>query len=89
MYVGDEYDGRTSYFKGSATTPDEGYRVLGLSNAGCWTENLPITGPLTSTNLGIPTGVGRTTGFIPGGLGSCNADTRNLIEGTLGFCYRF
>ena len=29
------------------------------------------------------------TGFLPGGLSSCTADTRVLIEGTAGFWYRF
>ncbi|HXW63214.1 MAG TPA: hypothetical protein VEJ45_11480, partial [Candidatus Acidoferrales bacterium] len=28
-------------------------------------------------------------GFIPGVLQNCTGDTRNLIEGTIGFWYRF
>lgn len=88
LNVGGEYEARTGYIK-SGTTPNEGYGAAGFANSGCWTETLPITGPSTSTNTGVPTGVGGTTGFIPGALGSCTGDTRNLIEGTLGFWYRF
>ena len=29
------------------------------------------------------------SGFLPGGLSSCTADTRVVIEGTAGFWYRF
>jgi hypothetical protein len=86
--VGGEYNDRAQYTK-SGATPNEGYGARGLSNAGCWTETLPVTGPSTSTNLGVPDGVGGSTGFIPGPLGSCTGDTRNVIEGTAGFWYRF
>ncbi|MFZ0979330.1 MAG: OmpH family outer membrane protein [Candidatus Acidiferrales bacterium] len=82
-YVGGEYAGRTSYTKTGATAPDEGYGASGLPNYGCFTEPLP--GSSTST----PTGVGGSTGFIPGSLANCTGDTRNVIEGTLGFWYRF
>jgi len=88
MYVGGEYDARTQYIK-SGATPNEGYGYVSENNSGCWTEILPLTGPSTTTNLGVPTGVGGTTGFIPGPLNNCTGDTRNLIEGTLGFWYRF
>lgn len=87
MNVGGEFEERTFYT--TSTGKPEGYGALGFSNAGCWTETLPITGPATNTNLGVPTGVGGGTGFIPGALGSCTGDTRNLLEGTLGFWYRF
>ena len=30
-----------------------------------------------------------SNGFTPGGLTSCTGDTRNIIQGTLGFWYRF
>lgn len=86
--VGGEYSSRGQYIK-SGGTPNEGYGALGLNNSGCWTETLPVTGPSTSTNTGVPTGVGGSTGFIPGALSNCTADTRNLIEGTVGFWYRF
>jgi len=86
--VGGEMTNRAQYTK-SGTTPNEGFGALGLSNAGCSIETLPVTGPATNTNTGVPTGVGGSTGFIPGPLGSCNGDTRALIEGTIGFWYRF
>ncbi len=101
MNVGGEFEERTAYLKTGAAplfscvekTPgtlcNEGYGGAGLSNAGCWTETLPISAPSTSTNLGVPTGVGGSTGFIPGALSNCTGDTRNLVEGTLGFWYRF
>jgi hypothetical protein len=88
MYVGGEYEARAQYIK-SGATPNEGYGYVSLNNSGCWTETLPVTGPATNTNLGVPDGVGGTTGFIPGPLANCTGDTRNLIEGTLGFWYRF
>jgi hypothetical protein len=84
---GDEYEERTSYT--NAAAKPVGYGAPGFANSGCWTETLPITGPSTSTNLGVPTGVGGGTGFIPGALGSCTGDTRNILEGTVGFWYRF
>ncbi|MGO9589283.1 MAG: hypothetical protein ACLP3K_04445 [Candidatus Acidiferrales bacterium] len=94
MYVGGEFEERTGYLKSGtpplfAGTANEGYGYATLNNSGCWTETLPLTSASTSTNLGVPTGVGGSAGFIPGPLGSCTGDTRNLIEGTLGFWYRF
>jgi hypothetical protein len=50
-----------------------GYGSPLFSNTGCFTE----TGPVNNN------------GFLPGGLSSCTADTRVLIEGTAGFWYRF
>jgi len=49
-----------------------GYGSPFFSNTGCYTETLPANG----------------TGFVPGGLSSCTADTRNVIEGTAGFWYK-
>ena len=49
-----------------------GYGAPTFSNSGCYTETLPANG----------------TGFLPGGLSSCTADTRVLIEGTAGFWWR-
>lgn len=49
-----------------------GYGAPSFSNSGCFTETLPANG----------------TGFLPGSLSSCTADTRALIEGTVGFWYR-
>ena len=94
LYAGGEYEARTAYVKSTGlasvtSTGNEGYGGLGLSNAGCWTETLPISAPSTSSNTGVPTGVGGSNGFIPGALGSCTADTRNIIEGSISFWYRF
>ena len=82
-YVGDEYAARTAFIKSGATTPGEGYGPIGLNNYGCFTEPLP--GSSTST----ATGVGGSAGFVPGTLANCTGDTRNVLEGTLGFWYRF
>jgi len=49
-----------------------GYGSPTFSNTGCSTETIPQNG----------------TGFLPGSLGSCTADTRFLIEGTVGFWYK-
>lgn len=88
LNAGVEYEARAEYIK-SGTAFNEGYGYPTLNNSGCWTETLPVTGPATNTNLGVPSGVGGSTGFIPGPLANCTGDTRNLIEGTIGFWYRF
>jgi hypothetical protein len=49
-----------------------GYGSPHFANSGCFLETLPANG----------------TGFLPGGLGSCTADTRSLVEGTVGFWHR-
>jgi hypothetical protein len=81
-YVGGEYAARTAYIK-SGTTPNEGYGAQGFANFGCSEE--PVPGSSTST----ATGVGGAAGFVPGSLANCTGDTRNIVEGTLGFWYRF
>jgi hypothetical protein len=45
-----------------------------FNNTGCGTEVLPSSG--------------LTAGFNPGGLSNCNADTKQLWEGTIGFWYK-
>jgi hypothetical protein len=50
-----------------------GYGSPHFPNNGCFTEALPANG----------------AGFLPGGLGSCTSDTRSLVEGTVGFWYKF
>ncbi len=87
--VGGEFTNRAGYTKPGGTSPNEGYGYASLSNAGCWTETLPVTGPATNTNTGVPTGVGGATGYIPGPLANCNADIRRVVEGSVGFWYRF
>jgi hypothetical protein len=104
-YAGAEYAGRTYGFDpylvvptttttvttapGGVTTtttyPIEpgyvGYGAPHFSNAGCYTETLPATG----TTSGVTT----SAGFDPGALAKCTSDTRAVIEGTVGFWYRF
>jgi hypothetical protein len=89
MNVGGEYSDRAQYAKTIGGALNDGYGLTTSNNSGCWTETQPVTGPATNTNTGVPTGIGGTTGFIPGPLANCTGDTRNLIEGTLGFWYRF
>ncbi|MGD0824850.1 MAG: hypothetical protein ABR908_09745 [Terriglobales bacterium] len=78
-YVGSEYDARTFGFdtnlnsKGVAVGP-VGYGSPLFSNAGCYTEPAPGSGGFSPTGLAFP---------------SCTADTRAVIEGTIGFWYRF
>jgi hypothetical protein len=50
-----------------------GYGAPQFSNSGCFTETVPVN----------------NSGFLPGGLSSCTADTKVVIEGTAGFWYRF
>jgi len=49
-----------------------GYGSPNFSNSGCFTEIAPTVG----------------SGFFPGSLGSCTADTRVLIEGTFGIWFK-
>ncbi len=76
-YGGVEYAGRSWGI--DATNPSKpvvvGYGAPGFNNAGCYTEIVPGSG-----------------GFSPGSLTTttgCTGDTRALIEGTVGFWYRF
>ncbi|GAC1438579.1 MAG: hypothetical protein NVS1B11_01710 [Terriglobales bacterium] len=78
--VGAEYAGRRSFFSPSGTA--EGYGSSSFKNTGCATE-LP---PGTPSGGQFPTSAG---GFLPTAPGSCTGDTRNEIEGTVGFWYRF
>ena len=50
-----------------------GYGAPSFKNSGCYIETAPVV----------------ATGFVPGALASCTGDTRVLLEGTLGFWYRF
>ena len=76
-YAGVEYAGRAVSFDplqaSSKTKGQVGYGARLFNNSGCYTE-LPPT---------------MNTGFTPASLSNCTADTRALIEGTLGFWYRF
>ncbi len=50
-----------------------GYGSTLFNNSGCSTETVPGSG----------------NGFTPGALTNCTGDTRNIIQGTFGFWYRF
>ncbi len=87
-YVGGEYAGRAAYsFLNPITgkNGNVGYGSPTFRNDGCSVETLPIAVPGATTNT---TAVLGSNGFIPGALSNCTGDTRNLIEGTIGFWYR-
>ena len=77
--VGGEYAGRRSFFNGA--TP-EGYGSGSFKNTGCATELVPGA----AVGGQYPTS---STGYLPTAPANCTGDTRNILEGTLGFWYRF
>jgi hypothetical protein len=76
-YAGVEYAGRAVSFDplqaAGKTAGEVGYGAPLFNNSGCYTELPPAV----------------NTGFTPTTPANCTADTRALIEGTLGFWYRF
>jgi hypothetical protein len=99
-YVGGEYEQRAAFE--SLTGKAAGYGNPKFDNTGCYNEAPPaatVTNVLTptdtagvagSTTIPVPGAVGTplTTGFNPAGPGHCSGNTRNILEGTLGFWYR-
>jgi hypothetical protein len=93
--VGGEYEARDWYLNSSGK--GVGYGSPLFNNSGCYTETLPaatstiVTTPTGTTTIPAPGSAGTplTNGFNPGGLSNCNGDTRDIIEGTIGFWYRF
>jgi Tfp pilus assembly protein FimT len=84
-YYGGEYAKRAFYNSGYFVTtpgPTQGQPILtgyGAPNnivSGCYTEVLPVASP----NGG---------GNVPGAATNCNADNRNIQEGTFGYWFRF
>jgi len=84
-YYGGEYVKRASYATGLFVTtpgPTQNQPILagyGAPNdvvSGCYTEVLPVS----SSNGG---------GNVPGTAANCQAQTRNIQEGTFGYWYRF
>ena len=84
-YYGGEYAKRAFYATGNfVTTPGAtfgqpilaGYGAPTNPVSGCSTEVLPVT----STNGGA---------LVPGNAANCQADNRNIQEGTLGYWFRF
>jgi len=96
-YGGGEYVGRGQYPSVTGVANSTGYGLITASNAGCGIETLPNGANTALTSVNIPGGTAVSTGvsptayngYQPGALGSCTADTRVLLEGTLGFWYRF
>lgn len=72
LNAGAEYASRTASFD-PVQNKVVGYGAPTFSNTGCFTETGPVVGG---------------GGFFPGGLSSCTADTRVLVEGTAGFWYK-
>jgi hypothetical protein len=100
--VGGEYEAR-DWFLNSAGK-GVGYGSPLFNNSGCYAETVPaattttVATPVTTADptggtasIPVPGAVGTplTNGFNPGGLSNCNGDTRDIIEGTVGFWYRF
>jgi hypothetical protein len=65
--------GARAYSVDPLTGKDVGYGAPKFNNYGCYVENAPTV----------------NTGFSPGALSNCTGDTRVVLEGTLGFWYRF
>ncbi len=83
-YVGAEYAARTyaSYVNpATGKTVFVGYGSPTFANYGCYVETSPAPG----TTSGVTT----SAGFDPGALANCTGDSRAVIEGTVGFTYRF
>src|SRR5277367_4507425 len=78
-YVGGEYASRWQNGK-------EGYGSNLRRDDGCSVQSLPLAAPAAAINT---TAVLGSNGFIPDALSNCDGDTRNIIEGTFGFWYRF
>jgi hypothetical protein len=78
--VGGEFVGRHYQFNSAGKTV--GYGSPTANNLGCYTEVVPGT----PTAGQVPVS---SSGFLPSNPANCTANTRNVIEGTAGFWYRF
>jgi hypothetical protein len=79
--AGAEFVGRHYQFNSAGKTV--GYGSPTANNLGCYLETVP--GSLSSTpGFSVP-----GSGFQPSNPANCTANTRNVIEGTAGFWYRF
>ncbi|MGO9126243.1 MAG: hypothetical protein ACLP6G_15335 [Terriglobales bacterium] len=74
-YGGVEYAAR-SFSVDQITRKFVGYSAPSANDTGCYTETPPST-------------ANGSAGFDPGSLANCTADSRAVIEGTLGFWYKF
>jgi hypothetical protein len=86
-YVGGEYDSRTAYsafvttVSAPTTPPTPPAPVVTLTGFGYGSPLASNKGCLTET---LPTNQN-----TPGAVGGCQGDTKDMIEATLGFWYRF
>ena len=78
--AGGEFVGRHFGFNGKGAAV--GYGSPTATNFGCFTE--PVPGAPTSGQFPVS-----SSGFLPSNPSNCTANTRNVIEGTAGFWYRF
>ena len=101
-YVGAEYEARAAYTFGGKGA---GYGSTLFNNSGCYNEAPPsstvinVDTPVSSTSTNSvgsgtvpnPGSVGTplSGGFNPANPANCTGDTRSIIEGTIGFWYRF
>jgi hypothetical protein len=79
--VGGEFVGRHYEFNGKGAAV--GYGSPTANNSGCYVEPLPGQAP---TSGQVPVS---SSGFLPSNPANCTANTRNVLEGTAGFWYRF
>jgi hypothetical protein len=77
-YAGGEYDSRTAYV--NAAGAGVGYGSPLVRNDGCSVESSPV-------NQNTPAGTNTTSGQVT--PANCQGDPRSIIEGTLGYWYRF
>jgi hypothetical protein len=96
-YVGDEYGARTAY-KGyssvklttnTLTGPTFGAPVTTTTTVTTSTSGIGGYGSPFANNSGCSTEVDPTNQNTPGTGGTCAGDTRNIIEGTIGFWHKF
>src|SRR5580704_581297 len=100
LNYGAEYEDRTLF----ANSPKVGYGSTAFNNSGCDSEVVPASTTISVATppetAGGATGTGTvpnpgslgtplTGGYNPGSLKNCNGDTRVVMEGTIGFWYRF
>jgi hypothetical protein len=96
-YVGDEYGARAAY-KGYSSVRLTTNTLTGAAPGAPVTTTTTVTtstsgiggyGSPFANNTGCSTEVDPTNQNTPGTGGTCAGDTRNIIEGTVGFWHRF
>lgn len=96
-YVGDEYGARTAY-KGYSSVKLVTNTLTGAAPGAPVTSTTTVTtstggiggyGSPFANDTGCSTEVDPTNQNTPGTGGTCAGDTRNIIEGTIGFWHRF